>query len=60
MSGEEIRELIKGEGFKLWQVAYKLGVSDFTFSRWLRKPFDEKQVSRVENALKELKAEREV
>ncbi len=44
---------------KCWQVADKLGMNDGNFSRKLRKPFDEKAVAAVKEAIAKLKATKE-
>lgn len=58
MTGNEIRTMILNQGFKLWEVADKMGCSDSTFSRKLRKRFDNAQVDEVKAAIVELLAER--
>ena len=35
-TNKEIRTAAFSEGVRLWQVAQELGVTDSTFSRWLR------------------------
>jgi len=37
LSNIEIREKIRTNGLTHYQVAEKIGVSEFTFSRWMRK-----------------------
>lgn len=59
MSGQEIKALILESGLKCWQVADALGMQDSNFSRKLRKPFDEKAVAAVKEAIAKLKAARE-
>ncbi len=59
MSGQEIKALILESGLKCWQVADKLGMNDGNFSRKLRKPFDEKAVAAVKEAIAKLKATKE-
>lgn len=58
MSGQEIKALILESGLKCWQVADALGMQDSNFSRKLRKPFDEKAVAAVKEAIAKLKAAR--
>ena len=41
MYNQEIREVAKSNGVKLWQIAYKLGLTDGNFSRKLRKELSE-------------------
>lgn len=59
MNGQEIKALILESGLKCWQVADALGMQDSNFSRKLRKPFDEKAVAAVKEAIAKLKAARE-
>lgn len=59
MSGQEVKALILGSGLMCWQVAYELGVTETTFSRWFRKPFDEKAVNAVKTAIEKLLKEKE-
>lgn len=58
MNGQEIKALILESGLKCWQVADALGMQDSNFSRKLRKPFDEKAVAAVKEAIAKLKAAR--
>lgn len=58
MTGAEIREVVLRKGFRLWQVAKKLGLSDNAFSRRLRDSFNDEEVERVKKALAELEDER--
>lgn len=37
MVNEEIRQAISHAGIKQWKVADALGISEATFTRWLRK-----------------------
>lgn len=37
MDNKEIRQRMKGSGVKQWQLADKLGISEATLVRWLRK-----------------------
>ena len=59
MTGQEIKTLILESGLKCWQIADELGMNDSSFSRKLRKPFDEKDVVAVQTAIAKLKAARE-
>jgi ribosomal protein L20 len=56
MRNQDIREEINCSGIKYWMIAEKLGISDVTFSRRLRKelPINEKQkISQIILQLKE-------
>lgn len=50
----EIRLLIQENHLKYWQVAFKIGIADTTFSKWLRMPLDAERKARVEKAIAEL------
>lgn len=47
MIGAEIRKAIISSGLKLYQVAKEYGVSDTTFSKYLRYDFSEENTKRV-------------
>ena len=52
-----IKEKIRAEKVNQWEIAEKLGVNEFTLSRYLRRPerLDSKMVSRIEKAIEEIK-----
>lgn len=41
MKNKQIRDELKLKGVKQWELAEALGVSEFTFTRWLRKEVSE-------------------
>lgn len=47
MENREIREAAKGAGVPLWRIAYAMGMTDFTLSRKLRKPFSQAEKERA-------------
>lgn len=57
MTGAEVKQLAKESGVHLWQIAEKLGVTDSTFSRKLRKPLNEADTEKVLQAVDQLRAE---
>lgn len=57
MTNNEVRRAIRLSGFYFWQVAEKLGMTDSSFSRKLRKELSEDEKQRVYGALKELEKE---
>lgn len=57
MTGTEIKRIIKEKGVKIWQVAEKFGVADTTFSKYLRKEFNEEDSNRILNIINELAKE---
>lgn len=56
MTGQEIKALILKNGVKCWEVAVELGMTDGNFSRRLRKPFDESEVSKIKAIIERLSA----
>lgn len=53
----EIKQLAKNAGVYMWQIAEKLGITDSTFSRKLRRPLSETDTKKVLAALQQLTAE---
>ena len=56
MTGAEVKKLILSERVKCWQVAELWGLCDGTFSRRLRKPFNDNEVKRIKEIIAEIKA----
>ena len=56
MKNQEIRMAAAHSGVKLWQVAEKLGITDSTFSRKLRKEFAPETKERVLSIIQGLAA----
>lgn len=52
----DIKKLIKKEKLKQWKVAEEIGITEFTFSRWLRSPekLNKEQKMEIEAAIKTL------
>lgn len=59
MTGSEIKAMIIESGVRCWQVAELWGLSDGNFSRRLRKPFNEEEISRIKSIIAELQAKKE-
>ena len=57
MKNTDIRSLIENHKLKHWQIAEAIGVSEFTFCRWLRKEFTADQKELVLSAIAKLTAE---
>lgn len=57
MTKTEIKQLAKNAGVYMWQIAEKLGITDSTFSRKLRRPLSETDTKKVLAALQQLTAE---
>ena len=51
-----IKDKISSSGFKQWQVAEVMGISEFTLCRYLRKPekINDARLAHIEKALKTL------
>ncbi|WP_225422957.1 hypothetical protein [Companilactobacillus jidongensis] len=54
---EKLREKIKNEDLKYWEIANTIGITDSTFSRWLRTPLNDERKQRVLDAISELTKE---
>lgn len=54
MQGKEIKELIQKKRLYQWEVAKELGINEFTLSRWLRNPLDEKREKAILYAIDRL------
>lgn len=52
-----IKEKIRAEKIRQWEIAEKIGVNEFTLSRYLRRPenLPPEVIVRVENAIAEIK-----
>ena len=57
MNNEKIRELIQKKRFKYYEVAQRIGITNTTFSVWLRTPLSDERKKRVLTAIDELKKE---
>lgn len=57
MTNKDIRETISKSGAKYWQIAERLGISDGTFSRKLRKELSKEDKRAVLNAIAEMQRE---
>ncbi len=56
-ANEDIRRAISEKRLFNYEVAEKLGVSEFTFARWLRYELSEEKKELVINAINELASE---
>ena len=57
VNNKEVRAAISEAGLKHWQVAEKMGVSDFTFSVWLRHELRPERREEILRTIEEMKAE---
>lgn len=58
-SNLDIRRLMKEKSIRQWMVADKLGVSEFTITRWLRKELNENKKQQIIFTINELEKELE-
>lgn len=57
MTNSYIKQEAAKRGVRLWRIAYRLGVTDATFSRRLRKQFSEEETERILSIIDELARE---
>lgn len=55
----DIRTLARVENLKHWQIAEQLGISEITFSRWLRTELDSEKKELIKTAIREIKEREE-
>ena len=56
-NNNDIRLLIKKRGLAMWQVAEHLGISEWTFTRWLRYDLTPERRAQIIAAIDEMAAE---
>lgn len=57
MSNQDIRLTAAGAGVRLWQIADALGISDYKFSRKLRKELPQEEKEKIFSIIRELSQE---
>lgn len=57
-----IKDKIRANNLNQWEIAEKINVSEFTFSRWMRRPenLSQEKLNEINKAIEELKGERKV
>lgn len=60
MANQDIRNEAKKAGVKLWQIADKLGISEPTITRLMRRELSTEEKSRIRAIIAELKGENNV
>lgn len=55
MTNETLRLSIMRNGLKHWEIADYIGISEFTFCRWLRRELTGEKLKLVESAIETLK-----
>lgn len=58
----DIKDRIRKSGFRQWEIAEKLNINEFVFSRLLRRPekLSKDKIDLINKAIEELKIERNV
>lgn len=59
MRNEELRNMIKSSGIRMWEIAEKLSINDGNFSRRLRKELSQEEKAKIIIIVDELKKEKE-
>ena len=54
MANTDIKELAKKSNVKLWQVADRLGLTDITFSKKLRKELSKEEKENIKSIIENL------
>lgn len=54
MNNQRIRKAAKANRVKLWQIAEKLGIPDFAFSKKLRRELPETEQAKIEEIILEI------
>lgn len=54
-ANSDIRMAADQSGIKLWQIASRLGVTDTTLCKWMRKELPEDKKEQIFNVIRELK-----
>jgi len=54
-TNKEIRALIEKRRLRYWEIAFALGISPETFSRWLRKELSAERKALITKAIKNFK-----
>ncbi len=58
MANERIKKYAKESGVYHWQIAERLGIGDFYFSRKLRRELPEAEQDKIKTIIRDLAAER--
>lgn len=58
----DVKEQIRKSGIKQYEIAERINVSEFTFSRWMRKPekLSNEKIKDISAAIKEIQDERRI
>ena len=56
MKNSEIKRAIKESRYRQYEIAAKIGISEYTFCKWFRKELTQEQKELILSAIEELKA----
>lgn len=59
MKNKDIRTAMNHSKVKQWEVADQLGISEFTYSRWLRKELPDEKKKMILQAISDAKTKQE-
>ena len=59
MEKQEVKKLLQDNGFKQWQLADALGISEYTLCKRLRRPLSEDFEAKVRKAIEDMKEARD-
>lgn len=59
LANQDVRNAVYTNGFKLWELAEMLGISDSSFSRQLRREFSPEKKQLIFRAIERMKERRE-
>lgn len=59
MPNDWVRELAKNHNIKLWQIAERIGISDTTFSKMLRRELSDDKKNLIINTINDIITDRE-
>lgn len=58
MRNEQIRTVMHRSGVRQWEVAEQLGISEFTYSRWLRSELPDDKKVQILQAISDVSAKK--
>ena len=58
MENRQIREQIWAKRIPQWMIADRIGISEYTFCKWLRHDLSEEKEARVKTAIEQIEKER--
>ena len=59
MKNKDLRDYAFSQNVKLWEIAEKIGITDSTFSRKLRRELDDSRKAELKNIIDQISAEKQ-